>query len=217
MDTADYNGPQVVVRHAGQDVAEITLKNVNMAMANSLRRVMLSEVPTLAIDTVEIEKNNGVIPDEFVSHRLGLLPLNSKDCEQLLYTRDCDCESYCDNCSVTLSLHSKCTAEQIMKVYAFELHPEHQNRINDQIGLPVITDEDGRGCVITKLKKGQELKLKCIVKKGIAKEHVKWAAVSTIGYEYDPHNKLHHLDLWYEEDRNTEWYVQHISTSNGYC
>ena len=47
----------------------------------------------------------------------------------------------------------------------------------------------------------------CIAKKGIAKEHSKWAPTAAIGFEYDPHNNLRHVDYWYEEDPAKEWYV----------
>lgn len=76
-----------------------------------------------------------------------------------------------------------------------------------QCGSPVITDPEGHGPIIAKLRKNQELKLKCIAKKGIAKEHAKWMAVSAVGFEYDPHNRLRHIDYWYEEDPKKEWYV----------
>lgn len=74
-------------------------------------------------------------------------------------------------------------------------------------GTPVINDPEGRGSIICKLRKGQELKFRCIAKKGIAKEHAKWSPVSAVAFEYDPHNKLRHIDYWYEEDAKEEWYV----------
>ena len=206
MDTVEDNGPQIVVREAARSSVDFTLKNVDLAFANSLRRVILAEIPTIAIDLVEVESNTSVLADEFIAHRLGLLPLNSKDSEQLLYTRDCDCEGYCENCSIVLTLHARCTGNEVMKIYARDLSVEGQ-RPNPYIGNPIITDVEGQGPVIAKLRQGQELKLKCVAKKGIAKEHAKWAPTASVGFEYDPHNKLRHLDLWYEEDPSQEWYV----------
>lgn len=81
----------------------------------------MAEVPTMAIDLVEIEANTSVLADEFLAHRLGLIPLVSKNIEDVAYTRDCECEQYCELCSVTLNLQAKCTSTDIMKVYARDL------------------------------------------------------------------------------------------------
>lgn len=167
---------------------------------------MLAEIPTIAIDHVEVEVNTSVLADEFIAHRLGLIPLNSRQVEDVLYSRDCDCELYCDNCSITLTLHARCTGDDVMKIYARDL-VMMEPRPNEYVGVPVISDPQGYGSVICKLRKGQELRIKCVAKKGIAKEHAKWAPTSAVGFEYDPHNKLKHLDYWYEEDPAKEWYV----------
>lgn len=184
---------------AEQDRVDFVLSNVDLAFANSLRRAMLAEVPTVAIDLVEITTNTSVLPDEFIAHRLGLIPLNSKNCaDDLRYSRDCDnCESSCEFCSVTLRLQAKAVNEDIVTVYARDLVPVG-SRMNEQIGTPVIRDAEGKGPLITKLRKGQEIDLTCIVKKGIAKEHAKWAPTAAVGFEYDPLNKLRHVDYWYE-------------------
>lgn len=180
------------------------LSNCDLSFANSVRRVIQAEVPTVAIDLVEIEANTSVLADEFIAHRLGLTPLQSKDAAALLYSRDCDCEQYCDNCSVKLTLQAKCTSDEVMKVYASDLVVDSY-RQNGTVGNPVITDPDGLGTLICKLRRGQELRVTCIAKKGIAKEHAKWMPTSAVGFEYDPHNKLHHLDMWYETDAAAEW------------
>lgn len=160
----------------------------------------------MAIDLVEVESNTSVLADEFIAHRLGLIPLNSKNVDDVVYSRDCDCDQYCELCSVTLTLHARCTGDEIMRVYARDLVVD-ANKANQWVGNPVITDPEGLGSVICKLRKGQELRMKCVAKKGIAKEHAKWAPTSAVGFEYDPHNKLRHMDLWYEEDAQKEWYV----------
>ncbi|KAI5928044.1 DNA-directed RNA polymerase [Camillea tinctor] len=197
-------GPTVKISAADSTHVDFELTNVDLSFANSLRRVIQAEVPTIAIDLVEVEVNTSVLADEFVAHRLGLIPLDSREIDQLNYTRDCDCENSCGKCTVQLTLHAKCTSDEVMKVYARDLIVGI-DRPNNHIGNPVITDPDGLGSLICKLRKGQEIKLNCIAKKGIAKEHAKWSPTAAVGFEYDPHNKLHHLDLWYETDAATEW------------
>ncbi len=46
------------------------------SLANAIRR-SVAEVPTLAIDEVEIFKNDSAIYDEMLAHRLGLVPLKT--------------------------------------------------------------------------------------------------------------------------------------------
>lgn len=128
---SDVSAMNVLITH--HDISQLTssqsdrehvdfeLQNVDLAFANSLRRTMLAEIPTMAIDLVEIEANTSVLADEFLSHRLGLIPLNSKNVDDVVYSRDCDCDQYCELCSVTLTLHARCTGDDIMKVYARDL------------------------------------------------------------------------------------------------
>jgi DNA-directed RNA polymerase II subunit RPB3 len=80
---------EVKIHKIKDDVCEFTLKNVDTSVANALRRVMISEVPTLAIDLVDIENNTSVLSDEFIAHRLGLIPLTSFDVDRFKYTRVC--------------------------------------------------------------------------------------------------------------------------------
>lgn len=212
------------------------LSSTSLSLANSLRRTMLAEIPTIAIDLVEIESNTSVLPDEFLAHRLGLIPLSTRNVEDMLYTRDCTCEEFCDNCAVILRLHAaNRNSDENVKVFAKDLFAEtvsgqpiqdsryQRNGAANGLssaeelpprGQPVIMDPKGNGSLICQLRRGQELRVRCIAKKGIAKEHAKWAPTAAIGFEYDPHNKLRHTTLWYEgtnakeewpESKNREW------------
>lgn len=67
----------MVLRHADCARCEFVLKNADISVANALRRSMLAWVPTVAIDLVEFEINTSVLSDEFIAHRLGLVPLRS--------------------------------------------------------------------------------------------------------------------------------------------
>lgn len=49
---------------------------VDAPIANALRRILLAEVPTIAIETVYVYQNTSIIADEVLAHRLGLVPLN---------------------------------------------------------------------------------------------------------------------------------------------
>lgn len=49
----------------------------NEPLANAIRR-SVAEVPTLAIDEVEIYKNDSALYDEVLAHRLGLVPLKTE-------------------------------------------------------------------------------------------------------------------------------------------
>lgn len=218
--------PAITIRSTNATTTNFVLSNVSLALANTLRRVVQAEIPTLAIDLVEIETNTSVLADEFLAHRLGLIPLSAKNIDELMYTRDCDCDEFCEKCSVLLRLNiMNRNSDRNLHVYAKDLFIEAQGAggynyprqtngyggaggAGDEMperGMPICMDEERNGPLICKLRKNQEVRLRCIAKKGIAKEHAKWSPTAAVGFEYDPHNKLRHTQLWYETDAREEW------------
>ena len=144
--------------------------------------------------------------DEFIAHRLGLIPLISAEVgTNFQYTRECTCQNYCNNCSVELHLNVKCTEDVVRSVTSNDLISS-SNQVK-----PILYGQEGSGILIAKLRQGQELSLRCIAKKGTAKEHAKWSPCSGVGFEYDPHNKLRHTTYWVEDDVKKEWPI----SSNG--
>jgi len=59
-----------------QDLLEFDFIGMDASIANAIRRVMLAEVPTMAIEKVFVMNNTSVIHDEILAHRLGLIPIH---------------------------------------------------------------------------------------------------------------------------------------------
>lgn len=70
--------PKLEIKRYSDMHMEFLLSNTDASVANALRRVMIAEIPTIAIDLVEMEMNSTVLNDEFIAHRLGLVPLMSQ-------------------------------------------------------------------------------------------------------------------------------------------
>jgi DNA-directed RNA polymerase II subunit RPB3 len=79
--------PQIEILELKEESMSFLLSKTDISVANALRRIMISEVPTMAIDLVEIENNTSVLHDEFIAHRLGLIPLTSSKMDKFNYTR----------------------------------------------------------------------------------------------------------------------------------
>lgn len=56
---------------------EFDLVGVDSSIANAFRRILIAEVPTMAIETVYVFNNTSVIQDEVLAHRLGLIPIKA--------------------------------------------------------------------------------------------------------------------------------------------
>lgn len=63
-----------MIAHTDLDM-EFDLIGVDASVANALRRIMISEVPTMAIENVYMYNNTSVMHDEILAHRLGLIPI----------------------------------------------------------------------------------------------------------------------------------------------
>jgi DNA-directed RNA polymerase I and III subunit RPAC1 len=59
-----------------KDEIVFDLVGVEPPLANALRRILIAEIPTVAIEKVGMWQNTSVIPDENLAHRMGLIPID---------------------------------------------------------------------------------------------------------------------------------------------
>jgi DNA-directed RNA polymerases I and III subunit RPAC1 len=67
----------IEVQTLNRDDMEFDLIGVDASIANAFRRILMAEIPTMAIETVYIFNNTSVIQDEVLAHRLGLIPIKA--------------------------------------------------------------------------------------------------------------------------------------------
>src|ERR671931_2728605 len=119
----------------------ITIKfnNVSRQYVNAIRRLAISEVPTLAIDDVVILENSSVMHDEAVAHRLGLIPLHT-DPGRFVMPHECDCKSTlgCSKCRVLLVLDAEAN-EKTLVVKSGELVSEDEMVKPVSKDIPILT------------------------------------------------------------------------------
>jgi len=171
-----------------ENSARFIISGADPETVNALRRALISEVPKLAIETVDFHLGpiideegrdyESVSPlfDEVIAHRLGLVPIPT-DLEAFTFKDQCSCGGVgCPSCTVMYSLNKKGPCE----VYSGDLEPlgSEEFRVKDEL-IPIV-----------KLGEGQAILVYASAELGTAKRHAKWQATSGVGYRYLPTVKI---------------------------
>jgi DNA-directed RNA polymerase subunit D len=149
----------------------LKIEDTDVYFVNSLRRIMLAELPKLAIDDVIIYDNTSALFDELISHRLGLVPIPTIDLQALSFRSECKCEGKgCPSCTVryTLSKEGECT------VYSGDLQPEHPSYAITETTIPIVD-----------LMKDQRVILEVEAVLGRGRNHAKWQVVLAPRYRME--------------------------------
>ncbi len=142
------------------------VKGITHAFASALRRTILSEVPTMAIYEIEVKKNDSVLPDEIIAHRLGLVPLTF---DPYFYNlpEKCSCKGKgCARCQVKLLLKKKGPA----MVYSGDLKSTAKDVRPVFDKIPIV-----------ELFNDEEIELVATAKLGFGKDHARWQG-GIVGY-----------------------------------
>lgn len=144
---------------SGEETAFI-LKGINPAIANTIRRLVLDEVPVLAVEEVNLTKNNSALYDETIAHRTGLIPLKT-DLETYNLPEKCKCKGEgCAKCRVNFKLKA--------------LGPCNVLAENLEFDDPKIKAVHPKMVIVTLLK-NQKLEMDGFATLGIGRDHMKFS------------------------------------------
>lgn len=188
------------------DEASFSLMGVDASVANAFRRILIAEVPSLAIETCYFNDNTSVIADEVLAHRLGLIPLKAslKGLEWMKWFIKSDPElgiegmEHKDYNTIVLTLKVKCEwkpnppAEgepeekyNHSNVYASDIKWEPTGRqveMFEDMGVQPVNP----GILIAKLRPGQEIDIHMHAILGKGGDHAKFSPVGTATYRLMP-------------------------------
>ncbi|KAL9102769.1 MAG: hypothetical protein Q9163_002131 [Psora crenata] len=193
-----------------------SLINLDASLANAFRRILLAEVPTLAIENVYIRSNDSIIADEVLSHRLGQIPLTGplSGLKWLEYiprrpqgllgedsARVTEEEREAkDNDTIVMKLQVRCGWKEGMRgkegepeelyehsnVYASDLVYEIQGRQSEYFSDENAIKPANPSILIAKIRPGDEIDMVMHAVKGIGADHAKFSPVATATYRLLP-------------------------------
>jgi len=190
--TAAYgvqNNLGLEILHMDEMELKFKLTGVNPVIANGLRRLLFSNVPTVAIETIHVWQNTGIVQDEVLAHRLGLIPfrINPDDLDMRAPS-----EEFSDRNAFKFELKTGViTAEMLdAKGQHYAVHA------SDMVWVPLTQEQATKfkdnpprvvhnDVLITKLRPGQELEMEMYCEKGYGRTHAKWNPVATASYQYE--------------------------------
>ncbi|KAM7277799.1 hypothetical protein ACFE04_004933 [Oxalis oulophora] len=183
-----------VIRLTDEDM-EFDLIGIDPAIANAFRRILIAEVPTMAIEKVLIANNTSVVQDEVLSHRLGLIPI---EVDPRLFEYLSENDKPNEKNTIVFKLHVKCKRGS-PRISGSELLKEQSVQNQDASSKPEMFNQDNwpefanklicpkyGDIILAKLSSGQEIELEAHAVKGVGKTHAKWSPVATAWYRMLP-------------------------------
>lgn len=177
------------------------LIGVDVSIANALRRILLAEVPTVAVENVWISANSGIVQDEILAHRVGLVPIDV-DPRTLEYVQDEPTDA--DTLIFYLDVYFPQNSEEMERAKLsnvggreppIDISPSGNVLSSHLKWLPQggqaakypdgIKPVDG-DIVLAKLRPGQHIEFEAHCCKGVGKDHAKFSPVATAAYRLLP-------------------------------
>ncbi|EWC45247.1 hypothetical protein DRE_05974 [Drechslerella stenobrocha 248] len=184
---------------------EFDMIGIDASVSNAFRRILIAEVPTLAIETVFIHNNTSIVQDEILAQRLGLVPLrgDKKGFQQLRWRKknsDEPAAEATDFNTVVMTLKVACTRNHATpatetdpsklyfnsSVYARDIKFAPQGRQSEWFSGAGEIRAVNPDILLAKLRPGQEIDLEIHCVLGLGADHAKFSPVATASYRLLP-------------------------------
>nr|KAF6341866.1 RNA polymerase I and III subunit C [Myotis myotis] len=188
---------RVDVVHMDENTLEFDMVGIDAAIANAFRRILLAEVPTMAVEKVLVYNNTSIVQDEILAHRLGLIPIHADP--RLFEYRNQGDEEGTEIDTLQFRLQVRCTRNPHAAKDSSdpnELYVNHKVYTRHMTWVPLGNQADlfPEGTIrpvhddilIAQLRPGQEIDLLMHCVKGIGKDHAKFSPVATASYRLLP-------------------------------
>jgi len=182
--TSEIDGSINIVKMDHNDL-EIDFIGIDISIINAYRRIILSEVPTMAIEKVYMYNNTSIVQDEVLAHRIGLVPLKVNP--KLFEYRNEDETEWGDQDTVKYELKVKCTKDHKVSANETNLDRLYVNRkvISSSLKWVPLGDQNGifksedmqplhDDILLAKMNPGHEILLEAYAVKGIGSDHAKF-------------------------------------------
>eukprot|EP00768_Dysnectes_brevis_P007464 gnl/Dysnectes_brevis/6314_a9706_436.p1 GENE.gnl/Dysnectes_brevis/6314_a9706_436~~gnl/Dysnectes_brevis/6314_a9706_436.p1 ORF type:complete len:375 (+),score=145.64 gnl/Dysnectes_brevis/6314_a9706_436:88-1212(+) len=167
--------PSIEVLASTDEELSLKMTHLDISYINALRRVILADVPTLAVDRVTFVTNTSVFTEQMLAHRLGMVPITAKDAEEggvtdINYWWECNCSGSegCSQCTVRGTLEISNETTQPIPVTDFDI------AISGFSTLSQGAENPSPPVLLAKLAPGQAIHADLLIRKGKGRVHAKW-------------------------------------------
>ena len=175
------------IKDIKEEPIKLTLEidNINRSFLNTIRRILLTEIPSISFEKVIFTKNSSKMNEDFLGHRISLLPLVCQDIDSVRLKKDCNCFGRgCQFCETEFVLSKKNTEEAFMNVYCNDFETLD---VDGNVSL-LTYKRNGNGILLTILGPNEEIELRAITSKGSAACHSKWSVINTCRFKEEGEN-----------------------------
>ncbi|CAI4216305.1 unnamed protein product [Parascedosporium putredinis] len=181
----------IKVHYNRQSDMSLSLMGVDASIANAIRRIMIAEISTLAIETVFVEDNTSVIHDEVLSHRLGLIPWKGskqgiREFLQEFKRGEPGEDPFANTFDWNTDENDPEKLYHNANVYAKDIVFTPSGRQAEYFSGEDAIRPSNPDILIAKLRPGQRIALEMHMHKGIGADHAKFSPVATASYRLLP-------------------------------